>query len=166
MEAIGFLHGIRVDFIGGEAYKFSIEAATVAVLCYIGITDFRFFKIHNGSVLLLLAFYVLYAVGARSRYEILSDVLLGCTLFAVLLWLYRKGTVGGGDVKLVPVVCLWIGVHCAILFSVFLLLFVVLHLAAAKAGCAPTEIINGRANIPYAPSLAAALIGVIVTGCL
>jgi Flp pilus assembly protein protease CpaA len=166
MESTGLWHAIHVDFIGSAAYKFSIEAAAVALLCYIGITDFRTFKIHNGSVLLLLLLYVLYAVGVRSFSEVLTDVLLGVTLLAVLLWLYSKGSIGGGDVKLVPVVCLWIGAHCALLFSILLLLFVVLHLVAVKAGWAPTAATAGRRSIAYAPSLAAALIGVIVLGCL
>jgi Flp pilus assembly protein protease CpaA len=164
MQAL--LQGIQVDFTHNEAYKLSVEAATVALLCYIGVTDFRSFKIHNSSVLLLLVLYILYAIGGRSFDDILTDFLLALILFAVLLWLYSKGSIGGGDVKLVPVVCLWIGTHCALLFSLLLLLFVVLHLGAVRAGWTPTDPIAGRRTIPYAPSLAAALIGVIVLGCL
>jgi Flp pilus assembly protein protease CpaA len=166
MEATGLLHGVQVDLIAGEAYKVAIEASVVTLLCFIGVTDFRSFKIHNGSVLLLLALYALYAILDRSFYEILTDILVGSILFAVLLWLYSRGVVGGGDVKLVPVVCLWIGTHGALLFSLLLLLFVILHLVVVKAGWAPADTSGSHRTIPYAPSLAAALIAVIVLGYL
>lgn len=166
MGLSGLSHGIGGDFISREAYKLSIEAAAIVLLCYIGFTDFRFFKIRNGGVLLLLMLYIFDAIGFRSFYEIATDVLLGVTVFAVLLWLYAKGVVGGGDVKLVPVVCLWVGAHYALVFALLLLAFVVLHLGAVKAGWAPTDAFAGRRGIPYGPSLAAALIGVLLLGCL
>jgi hypothetical protein len=46
------------------------------------------------------------------------------------------------------------------------LLFIVLHLIAARIGWARTQPLVGSKAIPYAPSVAGALIGVIVLGCL
>ena len=45
----------------GPQYKFYIEAATVAVLFYIGFMDYRTFKIRNDWLLLLLVLYALLA---------------------------------------------------------------------------------------------------------
>jgi Flp pilus assembly protein protease CpaA len=87
-------------------------------------------------------------------------------MFAVLFWFYTKRVVGGGDVKLVPVVCLWVGAHCALVFSIFLLIFIVIHLMAARMGWARTLAIGGHQAISYAPSVAVALICIIALGCL
>jgi prepilin peptidase CpaA len=150
----------------GQQYKFYIEAATVAVLLYVGFTDFLTFKIRNDALLLLLVLYVLFAIVDRSRTEVLVNVILAAVLFAVLAWLYAQGSVGGGDVKLLTVAALWVGTGCALPFSVLFLLFIGLHLLAVRMGLAKTASMASRLAIPCAPSVAAALIGTIVLGCL
>jgi prepilin peptidase CpaA len=172
MAAATLFQQVRTDLIlHSEQYRVCIEAAAVVVLCYIGITDLRTFKIRNSGILLLLALYILYALVARSWAEILSNVILAVIVFGALLGLYAKGVLGGGDVKLLPVVCLWIGAHCALLFSALLLALIGLHLGAAKIGWANTSTLTTstmkqRRAIPYAPSVAGALIGIILLGCL
>jgi prepilin peptidase CpaA len=150
----------------GTQYKFFIEASAVAVLFYVALTDFLTFKIRNEVVLLLLILYVLFAFVTRSHVEAITDITFAIAIFGFLLWFYTQGVVGGGDVKLVSVVCLWIGTHCALLFSMLLLALGGLHLLAAKMGWARTKPMAGRIGIPYAPSVAGALIGTIVLGCL
>jgi hypothetical protein len=54
----------------GAQYKVSIEAATVAVLFYVALTDFLTFKIRNELIVLLLILYALFAFITRSRYRI------------------------------------------------------------------------------------------------
>jgi Flp pilus assembly protein protease CpaA len=147
-------------------YKFCVEAATVVVLCYVGFVDLRSFKIRNDSILLLLVLYIAFAIVDRSPFEILLNVILSVVVFMVLLWLYGRGAIGGGDVKLVAVVCLWIGVHCALLFSVLLLGFVGLYVLTAKLGLVPTQMNGSRQALPYAPAVAAALITTILVGCI
>lgn len=148
--------------IHGKWYQWCIEAATIAVLCEIAITDLRAFRILNSRVLLLLLLYVLFAAISRSPSEILWDIVLAVVMFGFLFLLYLKGVVGGGDVKLVPVVCLWVGTHFALPFSLFLLIFTSLHLFACRMGWAPTLVIRKKRAISYAPSIAAALICTIV----
>ena len=161
------LFRIHFDLLIHRAqYKFYIEIATAAVLFYVALTDFRTFKIRNEVVLLLLVLYALFATVDRSWAEIMLDVILAAILFAVLLWCYAYGLMGGGDVKFVPVVCLWIGAHCALMFSAFLLLFIALHLGAARMGWAQTKAMGTRYAIPYAPSVAGALIGTMALGCI
>ena len=48
--------------------------------------------------------------------------------FAVLLLFYTRRVLGGGDVKLLAVVSLWVDLHCALLFSVLLFVLICLHL--------------------------------------
>jgi len=78
-------------FLHGAQYKFYIEAATVAALFYVALTDFLTFKIRNEVVLLLLILYVLFAFVTRSRFEVMTDVLLAIVIFGVLLWFYTQG---------------------------------------------------------------------------
>jgi Flp pilus assembly protein protease CpaA len=150
----------------GAQYKFYVEAATVAVLCYVGFVDLRSFKIRNESILLLLVLYGAFAMVARSPFEILLNFTLSLVVFVVLLWFYGRGAIGGGDVKLVSVVCLWIDAHCALLFSILLLGFVGLHVAATRWGLVSTQMIGTRQALPYAPAVAAALITLILLGCV
>jgi prepilin peptidase CpaA len=150
----------------GPLYRFYIEAATVAVLFYVGLTDFLTFKIRNEIVVLLLILYALFAFVARSRIEVITDISLALAVFGVMLWFYTNGVVGGGDVKLVAVTCLWVGTHCAALFSILLLALGGLHWLAAKMGWVRTKPMAGRIGIAYAPSVAGALVGTIVLGCL
>src|SRR5215469_1262060 len=105
----------------GAQYRFYIEAATVAVLFYVALTDLLTFKIRNELIVLLLILYALFSFVTRSRIEVLTDIILSLVIFAVLLWFYTQGVVGGGDVKLVTVACFFVGTHCALLFAVFLL---------------------------------------------
>jgi len=152
--------------VNGNAYRFYIEVALVAVLFYVGFTDFQTFKIQNNVVLLLLVLYALFALVARTPFEILSNVTLAVIIFAVLLWLYTRGVVGGGDVKFVTVACLWIGLHCLLVFSIALFVLISLHTLAAWMGWAATKPMAGRLAIPYAPSVAGALIALSLLGCI
>jgi prepilin peptidase CpaA len=163
MDLTALLHRIQLDFfLNGPQYKFYIEIAAVAVLLYVGFTDFRTFKIRNDVLLLLVLLYVLLAIVSRSWSEIIQNVILAVIMFAVLLWFFAQKVIGGGDVKLMSVACLWVGVHWALVFSGLLLIFIFLHLGAARMGWANTKPMAGRYAIPYAPSIAGALIGVII----
>lgn len=167
MDAAGLLHRIQLDLLAHhEQYELYVKAATVAVLFYVGVTDFRTFRIPNETVLLLLVLYVAYAIVARSGAEIAGNVIVGVILFGILLLLYARRALGGGDVKLLSVASLWVGIHCALPFSLFLLVFISAHVFAVKMGWAPAQMIGERQAIPYAPSIAGALIGVIFIGCV
>ena len=166
MDVTELFHQLQLDLlIHSEQYRFYIEAATIAVLCYVGYTDFRTFKIRNDSIILLLILYVLYATLKRSPFEIISNVVLAVVMFGVLLLFYTKRLIGGGDVKLLSVVCLWVSTRCALLFAAALLVLIGLHLAAVSLGWSRAENINGRSRVPYAPSVAGALIISILLGC-
>jgi hypothetical protein len=54
----------------GAQYKLYIEAATVAVLFYVALTDFLTFRIRNELIVLLLILYALFAFVTRSRIEV------------------------------------------------------------------------------------------------
>lgn len=130
------------------------------------ITDLRTFKIHNSRVLALLLMYYFFAVVTYSPYEILSDITLGLVIFGVSFLFYLKNVVGGGDAKFLPVAALFVGAHFALQFSVLLLAFTGTHLFAVPRNWLPTLTIGDKRAISYAPSVAAALICIIVLDCL
>jgi prepilin peptidase CpaA len=167
MDLHSLYQRVQLDLLlNSHQYKIYIEIAAAVVLLYAGITDFRIFKIRNYVVLLLLVLYIPFALVARSRFDIVLNVLFALIVFAGLLWFFAKRAIGGGDVKLMAVACLWVGVHCLLPFAVFLLLLICVHVAAVRLGWAKTKIIAGRNAISYAPSIAGALIGVMLLGCL
>jgi hypothetical protein len=63
---------------------------------------------------------------------------------------------------------LWVGGDGALLFACLLLLFVAVHTLAAKFGWVGTKKLGSdpRPRIPFAPSIAAALIGMMMLGGL
>ena len=157
----------QIDLLlSNQQYKFYLAVAAVVVLLYAAVVDFFTFKIRNSVVLLLFVLYLLFALSARAWTDVFWNFILAAFIFVVLIPFYVKHAVGGGDVKFITVVCLWLEPHCALFFSAFLLLFLVLHLIAARLGWARTQFLAGSKAIPYAPSVAGALIGVIVSGCL
>lgn len=116
--------------------------------------------------MLLLLLYGLFATITRSPHEILLDVALGLVIFGFLFLFYLNNVLGGGDVKLVPVAALFVGTHSALPFAALLLVFTGLHLFATRMDWLPTLAVGDRRAISYAPSVAAALICVIVLDCL
>jgi prepilin peptidase CpaA len=167
MDLPSLYQHVQLDLLlHGHQYKIYLEVAAAVVLLYAGITDFRIFKIRNYVVLLLLVLYIPFALVARSWFDIVLNVLFALIVFAGLLWFFAKRAIGGGDVKLMSVACLWVGLHCVLPFAIFLLLLIGVHVAAVRIGWAKTKTIAGRGAISYAPSIAGALIGVMLIGCL
>ena len=87
-------------------------------------------------------------------------------LFLIMLYFYSMKLMGGGDLKLLTVAFLWVGPFCGLPFALFLLLFASVHVLAAKFKLVEAQIANGRKRLAFAPSIAAALIGVFMVGCL
>jgi Flp pilus assembly protein protease CpaA len=74
---------------------------------------------------------------------------------------------GGGDVKILTVALLWVGVDCALVFAILLFVFASLHALAARFGWTGSQLAgDNNQRIAFAPSVAAALISVFMLGCL
>jgi prepilin peptidase CpaA len=148
--------------------SYAVLALTASILFYAAFADLKNFKIRNELVIVLGLLFFVYAGLAGQWTRIPWNIGLAFLVLAVLLPFYSRGHVGGGDVKLLTVAFLWTGIDCAFAFSLLLLVFAMLHVRAAKFGLANAEGRGGegRMRIPFAPSIAAALIGVFVLGCL
>jgi prepilin peptidase CpaA len=74
---------------------------------------------------------------------------------------------GGGDVKILAVAFLWTGLSGALPFAILLALFGSAHSIAAKVGWTTSQVTaRGSRRIPFAPSVAGALIGTFIVRAL
>jgi prepilin peptidase CpaA len=126
-------------------------------------TDLREYKIRNELILALAGLFVLYAVLTGRWADLRWDIAFAAVMFVVMLVFYSLGWIGGGDVKILAVAFLWTGLSGALPFAILLALFSGVHTFAAKLGWLKSEVTDsGRRRIPFAPSVAAALIATFV----
>jgi prepilin peptidase CpaA len=148
--------------------SYLILVIAAAVLFYAALTDLKHYKIRNDVILVLILLFFAHAFVSNRWTGIAWNIGFAAFIFAVLIYFYSRRLVGGGDVKLLSVALLWVGVDCALPFAVLLLIFASIHTLAANRGWAGTQRLDDddRKRIPFAPSIAAALIGTFMLGCL
>ena len=141
---------------------------TAATLFYTAQNDLRHYKIRNELIFVLTALFFVHALVSGRWTSAHWNIVFALLMFIVMLFFYSHRLMGGGDVKLLSVAFLWVGIGCALPFALLLLLFVSIHTLAAKVGWADTQSAENdiRKRIPFAPSIAAALAGVFLLGCL
>jgi prepilin peptidase CpaA len=140
---------------------------TAAVLFYAALTDLRDFQIRNELILALISLWFVYVAVNHQWAQFYWNIAFAAFLLTFMLYFYARNWMGGGDVKLAAVAFLWTGIECALMFALLLLGFAVIHTAAAKLGwVAVRREDDGAMRIPFAPSIAAALIGIFMLGCL
>jgi prepilin peptidase CpaA len=139
---------------------------TAATLFYMARTDLKEFKIRNELVLCIAGLYGLFAVLSGRWVGIHWNIGFAIFMLIIMLYYYARGMMGGGDVKMLAVAFLWVGIECALVFAILLTVFIVIHLIAVRLGWAEVQELRGRKRIPFAPSIAAALIVTFMSGCL
>ena len=145
-----------------------ILLAAVAALSYAAFIDLKHYRISNELILLLIGLFFLYSLVSDRWTAAAWHLALAAGILLFLIYPYARHWMGGGDVKMLTVAFLWTGIECALQFVILLLLFVSLHTIAAKFGWVGSQQIDDdhRQRIPFAPSIAAALIVTILSGCL
>jgi prepilin peptidase CpaA len=146
----------------------SVLVITAAILFYAALTDLKRYEIRNELIVVLAGLFVLHAFLSGRWPGIAWNVGLALLIFAVMLYFYSQNLLGGGDVKLLTVAFLWAGVDCALPFAILLSLFATVHVIAGKLGWVVLQRVgeDKRSRIAFAPSVAAALIGIFMLGCL
>jgi prepilin peptidase CpaA len=141
----------------------AILVMTAALLCYAAFNDLRQFTIPNTLIVILGSLFFAHA-GLIGRWASIPwHVGFALVIFMVLLLFYARQWIGGGDVKLLTIAFLWTGISNAFAFSVLLCVFATLQTIAAKFGLTAGRIdSDGRTRIPFAPSIAGALIGAFI----
>jgi prepilin peptidase CpaA len=140
---------------------------TGAVLFYVAFTDFKHYKIRNEVILVLAGLFILYVFIMGSWAMLAWNLGFAALAFLIMLFFYAMRLMGGGDLKLLTIALLWVGPFCAAPFAVFLLFFASIHTVAAKLKFVETRVESERKEaIPFAPSIAGALISIFLVGCL
>jgi prepilin peptidase CpaA len=139
---------------------------TAAVLFYVALTDFKQFKIRNELILVLAGLFVVHALLSGRWVSAHWNLAFAVLMFCVMLYFYAQNWMGGGDVKILCVGFLWIGVDCALVFAVLLMIFSMVYVLAAKFDWVKVQQVGAHKRIPFAPSVAAALIVSFMLGCL
>jgi prepilin peptidase CpaA len=139
---------------------------TAGVLFYAALTDLKHFKIRNELILVLIGLFILHALLSGRWASAHWNLAFAVFMFAIMLYFYSQNAMGGGDVKILTVAFLWIGVDCALVFAVLMAIFSIAHVAAGKFGWAKVQQVGERKRIPLAPSVAGALIVCFMLGCL
>jgi len=154
----------------GHSFDFAtiVLMATVSALFYAAFVDLKHYKIDNEVILLLIGLFFLYSLTSDQWTAVAWHLGLAAGVFLFLVYPYAWHWIGGGDVKMLSVAFLWVGIECALVFVLLLLLFVSLHTLAAKFGWVGSQQDenDSRQRIPFGPSIAAALIAAILSGCL
>jgi len=146
----------------------AVLLVTVAALSYAAFIDLKHYKISNELILLLIGLFFLYTLLSDRWIAAGWNLGLAAGICLFLISFYTRHWMGGGDVKILTVGFLWTGIECALPFVILLLLFVSLHTVAAKFEWVESQqdVSDSRRRIPFAPSIAAALIATILLGCL
>jgi prepilin peptidase CpaA len=147
--------------------SWAILTLTAGVLCYAALIDLKSFTIPNSLVIALVLLFFAYAWQSGRSASILSHVAFCLTLSLVMLVFYARGWAGGGDVKIIGAAFLWVGLECALAFAILLFFFSTAYAVVARLGWLPMrKDERSRMRIPFAPSVAAAMIGTVLAGCL
>ncbi len=146
--------------------SYIIVVITAGVLVYAALIDLRDFRIRNELIVVLVVLYGLHSFASGRWAHDQWNLLFTLLMLAFLIVFYARRWIGGGDVKILTVGFLWVGLSCAFPFSLLLTAFAFVHVTFAKLGWAPTKGHGREMKIPFAPSVAAALISIFMSGCL
>jgi prepilin peptidase CpaA len=139
---------------------------TAAVLFYAAMTDLKQFRIPNKLIIVLAGLFFLHAFFSGRWINLHWNLAVAAVAFCILLIFYARDWFGGGDVKILTVAFLWVGITCVLEFSLLLFGSILVHVAAMKLGWAGVQQTGEQKRIPFAPSVAAALIATFMLGCL
>jgi prepilin peptidase CpaA len=145
-----------------------VVVVTATILFYAAVTDLKEFKIRNNLVVALACLYGLYAVLLPEPLAtVLWHVGVAIVMFFVAVGFWLLNWLRAGDVKLLAVSFLWVGFSYALPFTILMLIFAAGYTLLAHnfewvPKLSSKEGSKEKRWIPYAPLVAASLIGVFV----
>jgi prepilin peptidase CpaA len=147
-------------------FSYLVVVVATATLIHAAMFDLEHFTIRNSLVLFLILLYLLHAALTRRWSEVPFDLVLAAMIFVIGLVFYALGAFGGGDVKLLTVAFLWVGMRGALLLAGLLVIFSLLSVVAGQLGWIKTRKLGIRRQIAFAPAVAGALAGAFLLGAV
>jgi prepilin peptidase CpaA len=147
------------------ASAYLVLVITSATLLYAAFNDLQKYEIRNELVIALAVLFLVYALASGRWTTAHWNVGFALLMFGLMLIPYSLRWLGGGDVKLLTVAFLWSGPDCALLFALLLAAAAAVHVGLFGLGIVEGTT-TGVRRIPFAPSVAVALIAVFLWGCL
>ncbi len=96
------------DALSARAELAAPLALAAGALIWAAVSDIRYYLIPNTAPVAIAASYAAAALSMRPAFAI-GGLLTGAAVFAVGVVLFRRGGLGGGDVKLLSAIALWAG---------------------------------------------------------
>lgn len=127
-------------------------------LIYLSYIDILNYKIYNKSILILFLSFLILSPFYLNMRDIFERSIFAFAIFFILLLPFIKGLIGGGDIKLLAVVFLWIGIEQAIDFYLYLSLFTIFFILISIIGIIPKFKNNKKTYIPFGPAISCAAI--------
>lgn len=141
-----------------QATQYILESLFLILLSWCAASDWRSRTIPNRAMLGLAVLgmaQIGFALGVRAS---IWPQLAAIPFFGALYFCWTKGMLGGGDVKLMALICLFMGIgRAAIAFEICLAALCVIYIAIARGSKRPK-----RRKVALAPPLALGCVVVIV----
>lgn len=133
----------------------AITLAVAGILLFAIVDDLRNYRVLNEVIIALIVLFIADAAAQGHYREAVVHALLAAVLFAVILVMYARGWMGGGDAKLLGAAFLWLETSEQSVFAVLFAALTLAYVAAAKFGLAPSRG-KSKIAIPLAPCIAGA----------
>ena len=98
----------------------AILAVFIFAVCFAAIEDVRVFRIPNWASATVAAAFVPFAALHLGLWEIGIHLVIAATIFVITATFWRFRLIGGGDVKLLSAVGLWLGLELAVPFMLLM----------------------------------------------
>jgi prepilin peptidase CpaA len=96
------------------------SALYVYCVCYAIVSDIRELKIPNWVSITLVVGFAPYAILSWSELELVMRLVVTAAMFCIAFVFFYKNWLGGGDVKLLTAVSLWVGPTHIFAFTIIL----------------------------------------------
>lgn len=136
----------------------AINIIMICLQVYILLDDFKNFRIRNESIIAVMGVILIKFILIGLPSDFSMRVAIALLVFLILLILYWRGYLGGGDVKLFPLAFIWLGTGEWLLFYSILTAATLIYAALALMKIFPSDLKNGKPRMAYGPCISIAWI--------
>jgi len=155
----------RSAFIAGSTFPLSLQALILLLLAglvaWTAISDLKTQIIPNTAVTAIFVLWVAWVISG-AEVQALYALGIGLAIFTVGAFLFHRGQVGGGDVKLLTVLGIWAGPQEAVIFLIHvalaggaLTMAYIMHMRFVAPALGRVVTAEKKRFVPYAVAISA-----------